>query len=653
MKNRRLLRMMALVLVALVPLATVQAQGDGEGDTPTDATITLNAAIQALGDQLGTPLTTADLTSWTWEEEFFSDASLGCPQPGMAYAQQITRGFKITLIYNGITYDYRLTPDGQVVILCGSEAGSAATPAPVAPAQQPANTATLAPAENPEQLLDIGIAYLNSQLGTSITRRNLSRWTWEEASWEDTALGCPQPDTEYDDSVPVWGIILKLEYVNRVYVLHMTPDGRRIMPCGDDPLLSPVVDGLVVTGDVLQPTAAAPDTVTSAATIPLLAHTGPDGNVFVGSLAEFPGQQVTNIEPISDATPTPLPRFDHVFGLYRWSPDGQQVAYVDSAAPASLYVGDATGNAPVRVQVASELTPLYSPAWSPDGREIAYITPTQTFRGANQVMEIYALPVGEGIQAQPRLLTTFEQQVGCGGGSADPADAVYNRETGFMGNALTTVWLDTNTLLVTPACTGAGLIKLDMTTGTTTELDMNITRVSLNNDATLAVGLSGNVNDSQDLILLDLATGTRQPVSHSINGTPDQVAWSADNAALLVSTVDVAERLLRSGTQETFTVYTVRLWEVDLASGNTTLHFEQQGRGIGGLSPAEDGSVIFSFVEDARNWLNAVESGADTAAQRSAAPASWLLHLQPGGTVTRLGNGGQPSLQPAQPVAVG
>jgi len=96
----------------------------------------------------------------------------------------------------------------------------------------------------------------------------------------------------------------------------------------------------------------------------------------------------------------------------------------------------------------------------------------------------------------------------------------------------------------------------------------------------------------------------------------------------------------------------VRLWRVDLTSGETALLFEQEGRGIGTLTEALDGrGLIFSFVEDSRAWLQTVESNASADAQREAAPGVWLLLLTPEGAITRLGRGGQPALQPFLPEA--
>ncbi len=52
----------------------------------------------------------ADPTNW-------SDASLGCPQPGMTYQQVITPGYRITLIVGSDLYVYH-TDTVQTVIRC-------------------------------------------------------------------------------------------------------------------------------------------------------------------------------------------------------------------------------------------------------------------------------------------------------------------------------------------------------------------------------------------------------------------------------------------------------------------------------------------------------------------------------------------------------
>ena len=47
----------------------------------------------------------------------WSDTSLGCPQPGMMYAQVITPGHQILLQARGEMYDYR-SAGGRLLVLC-------------------------------------------------------------------------------------------------------------------------------------------------------------------------------------------------------------------------------------------------------------------------------------------------------------------------------------------------------------------------------------------------------------------------------------------------------------------------------------------------------------------------------------------------------
>jgi len=54
------------------------------------------------------------------EEVVWSDASLGCPQPGIMYAQVITPGYKATVEVEGETYDVHLDANGRGIV-CSSK----------------------------------------------------------------------------------------------------------------------------------------------------------------------------------------------------------------------------------------------------------------------------------------------------------------------------------------------------------------------------------------------------------------------------------------------------------------------------------------------------------------------------------------------------
>lgn len=117
----RRLSVILFLLVTLLGAFTVFAQ-----TTPTE----VEAALADLNARLGTAYAITDVDNWTWAEQQFSDASLGCPQPDAMYAQVLTRGYIITFTVQDQVYDYRAA-NGQVT-LCSVTPIAAATETPPA-----------------------------------------------------------------------------------------------------------------------------------------------------------------------------------------------------------------------------------------------------------------------------------------------------------------------------------------------------------------------------------------------------------------------------------------------------------------------------------------------------------------------------------------
>ncbi len=103
---KRLLVLIALLL--LIPLA-VSAQ-----DAPPEVEV----ALADFNQRVGANVTLDQLANWTWEEQIFNDASLGCPQPEQMYAQVVTRGYIFTFTYQGEIYDYRSMSGSNQAALC-------------------------------------------------------------------------------------------------------------------------------------------------------------------------------------------------------------------------------------------------------------------------------------------------------------------------------------------------------------------------------------------------------------------------------------------------------------------------------------------------------------------------------------------------------
>ena len=87
---------------------------------PDEACRAVELARDDLARRLGLALDVIQLVSV--EAVDWSDTSLGCPQPGMMYAQVITPGFLIVLEAMGQTYAYH-TDENSSVVLCQKVAG--------------------------------------------------------------------------------------------------------------------------------------------------------------------------------------------------------------------------------------------------------------------------------------------------------------------------------------------------------------------------------------------------------------------------------------------------------------------------------------------------------------------------------------------------
>jgi len=73
----------------------------------------IEMAKEDLAQRLSIPITQINLVEITEVE--WSDSSLDCPQPGMAYLQVITPGYRILLEASGMQHEYHSNRDAYVV----------------------------------------------------------------------------------------------------------------------------------------------------------------------------------------------------------------------------------------------------------------------------------------------------------------------------------------------------------------------------------------------------------------------------------------------------------------------------------------------------------------------------------------------------------
>lgn len=131
----------------------------------------------------------------------WSDASLGCPEPGKAYAQIITPGYRILLRAAGKEYEVHTDTTGKNVVICERTLKRGPTKA---------------------------VEYLAEELGTSAEQ--IEVLSVEMYEWPDASLGCPEPGKAYAQVItPGYRVIL--EAAGRKYELHTDETGRNVVIC--------------------------------------------------------------------------------------------------------------------------------------------------------------------------------------------------------------------------------------------------------------------------------------------------------------------------------------------------------------------------------------------------------------------------------------
>jgi hypothetical protein len=194
------------------PLATPTAE---TSIVPPEAQAVVDQVIKDLAAQLN--VTVDSITVVSVEAVEWPDASLGCPQPGMSYAQVITPGYRVVLEASGEQYEYHT--GGTDFVLCEPQTGIQ----PTAPASGTAPTPdpTVAP------LVELAKADLAKRLNIAPDTIDLVSAT--AVQWRDSSLGCPVEGQAYL-TVITPGYLIKLEANGKTYEYH-TGRNQQIVTC--------------------------------------------------------------------------------------------------------------------------------------------------------------------------------------------------------------------------------------------------------------------------------------------------------------------------------------------------------------------------------------------------------------------------------------
>ncbi|MBI5928924.1 MAG: hypothetical protein HY862_06425 [Chloroflexi bacterium] len=109
-----LFRVILLVVLSLTLLPSLHTHA--QSNTPPDYVLKAMANLSLVLGQQVTPQN----SFYDWAEKIYNDASLECPAEGQVYTQQTIRGYDIDIQFplDGPEYNYRVSSDGTIVILC-------------------------------------------------------------------------------------------------------------------------------------------------------------------------------------------------------------------------------------------------------------------------------------------------------------------------------------------------------------------------------------------------------------------------------------------------------------------------------------------------------------------------------------------------------
>lgn len=188
---------------------TVTAEGGVRQLAPDDESVAA-LAVETLAAELDVPMDA--ITVDTVRAVEWNDASIGCPQPGRAYADVITPGHKVTLRVDGNLH-FVHEANGRAIV-CKRDGKKAVRG--VSPQRELVwgGQAIRARRDLAKRLgIDEGEIIIAAASATTFT---------------DASLGCPEPDVEYNER-NLDGYVLTLRHGSRNFTYHTDMD--RVIPC--------------------------------------------------------------------------------------------------------------------------------------------------------------------------------------------------------------------------------------------------------------------------------------------------------------------------------------------------------------------------------------------------------------------------------------
>lgn len=629
------------------------------------------------------------LVEYTYSLTTWPNTARGCPVPGESYEAQEVTGYRwIFLFDNMIRYEVHSDVDGNDPVLCWAQSLTSdaqlelfntttfAILTPEAWLVFPNDNATEvlfapqqdAPCDQPGMRVSVLGRVASGVTADQLLTDTLAQLGAEELAESRENVGASGRSTVFDtacndaqrrvklSAFVQYGSAYQVEQwappshfdrwqpVFRNMLSQFTPGTGTLIPgvtlpvdpAPEDPAAEPAPDqpegAAAPDAESSEPGEAeqAPAPVDLAALPPFpLAHLFVD-DVFLGTLNSVPGRSVTN-----------APDADHRFLTF--APDGLALAFID-AATAHLRMLPVENVSPRLV--AEGVAADFPPAWSWDSALIAYVgagdDPAQR--------TIFSVPAQGGT---PEPLGTFAYDANCPAPPPDPAESAYTREAGPNGQRNVLEWLPSGHFLVSTGCAG-GFGVLAPAGGEFAPLEGNLLGGAISPDRTRFLARTPD-----GLAIFDLPGGARTDLG--LGAGAQALGWAADGSAVYYSTATLAEEhpLDSAGDQArgeavfgtwpvTISVYDLALARVDLVGPVENTLWRGQGRAVGRIAPAPDGSgVLFSVVPSNLLLAEAFQAGGDAFALQSVRSTPALFWLGRGSSAAvLLSYSGQPVFAP-------
>jgi hypothetical protein len=115
----KLRHLLFILMTVFIGALSIHAQG---------APAQIDVALADLSNRVGQTLSITTVANWSWAQEAYTSTALGCD--GIEGTNGNYPGYQFTITYGGTTYDYRVSADSTLVVLCGQLDPNQPTPTP-------------------------------------------------------------------------------------------------------------------------------------------------------------------------------------------------------------------------------------------------------------------------------------------------------------------------------------------------------------------------------------------------------------------------------------------------------------------------------------------------------------------------------------------